>query len=277
MDNYLKIILNLESELSGMNDVSQNVNEQIEYAIGHCKLALARLRKLVVERGFPDTESEIRFFKQLKPVAYGKLLFYSAVFELESSRLKTNRESHREYLQKQLEKVISYMDDHHVKVQYYRCGFKHLDEQYFLRKNEEIPLELKDSRQLLDEEFFTWHDHTFSMIMANEMLVEYIAREIEKIDDPEGNKQILSKSPLRWTDNKIDLHEIIYALYYAGSVNHGKATITDLADAFEKMFNIEIKRDIYHSPKEMIQRTASAKFLSQLVDIIQRKMTDRLN
>ncbi len=277
MDHYLKIVLNLESELSGMNDVSQNVNEQIEYAIGHCKLALARLRKLVVERGFPDTESEIRFFKQLKPVAYGKLLFYSAVFELESSRLKTNREGHREYLQKQLEKVISYMDDHHIKVQYYRCGFKHLDEQYFLRKNEEIPLELKDSRQLLDEEFFTWHDHTFSMIMANEMLVEYIAREIEKIDDPEGNKQILSKSPLRWTDNKIDLHEIIYALYYAGSVNHGKATITDLADAFEKMFNIEIKRDIYHSPKEMIQRTASAKFLSRLVYIIQRKMTDRLN
>jgi hypothetical protein len=276
MDNYLKIILNLENELSGMKNVSQNVNEQIEYAIGHCKVALDQLRKLVVEKGFPDTESEIRFFKQIKPVAYGKLLFYSAVFEVESSRLKTSRESHRDYLQKQLDKVMSYMDDHHVKVQYYRCGFKHLDEQYFLRKNEEIPLELKDSRQLLDEEFFTWHDHTFSMIMANEMLIEHIAREIEKIDDPEGNKQVLSKSPLRWTDNKIDLYEIIYALYYAGSVNHGKATITDLADAFEKMFNIEIKRDIYHSPKEMIQRTASAKFLSRLVEIIRRKMRDKL-
>jgi hypothetical protein len=168
------------------------------------------------------------------------------------------------------------MDDHHVKVQYYRCGFKHLDEQYFLRKNEEIPIELKDSRQLLDEEFFTWHDHTFSMIMANEMLVEYLAREIEKIDDPEGNKKVLTRSPLRWTDNKIDLYEIIYALYYAGSVNHGKATITDLAVAFEKMFNIEMRSDIYHSPKDMIQRNDSAKFLNRLVAIIQRKMTDRL-
>jgi len=114
MDNYLKIILNLENELSRMKNVSQNVNEQIEYAIGHCKLALVRLRKLVVEKGFPDTESEIRFFKQIKPVAYGKLLFYSAVFELESSKLKTSRKGHREHLKKQLEKVMSYMDGHHV-------------------------------------------------------------------------------------------------------------------------------------------------------------------
>ena len=34
-----------------MKDVSENVNEQIEYAIGHCKVALDQLRKLVVEKG----------------------------------------------------------------------------------------------------------------------------------------------------------------------------------------------------------------------------------
>ncbi|MGV8093031.1 MAG: RteC domain-containing protein [Mangrovibacterium sp.] len=81
---------------------------------------------------------------------------------------------------------------------------------------------------------------------------------------------------LRWTDNKIDLYEIIYAFYYAGSVNHGKTTISDLADAFEKIFNIELKKDIYHSPKEMIQRADPAKCLSRLVAIIRRKMDDKL-
>jgi hypothetical protein len=276
MNLYLKIILDLENELSGMKNVSDNVNEQIEYAIGHCKVALDQLRKRVVEKGFPDTGSEIRFFKQIKPAAYGKLLYYCAIFELESSRLQTNRESHRKYPQEQLEKIMNYMESHHVKVQYYRCGFRHLDELYFLRKNEEIPLELKDSRQLFDEQFFTWHDHTFSMILANEMLIEYITREIEKIDKPGGSQQIQSKSPLRWTDNKIDLYEIIYAFYYAGSVNHGKTTISDLADAFEKMFNIELKKDIYHSPKEMIQRADPDKYLSRLAAIIRRKMDDKL-
>ncbi len=73
MDHYLKIVLNLESELSGMNDVSQNVNEQIEYAIGHCKLALARLRKLVVERDFP-TRVRDPFFQTVKADCVWKLI-----------------------------------------------------------------------------------------------------------------------------------------------------------------------------------------------------------
>jgi len=276
MDKYLKIILDLENELSGMKDVSDNVTEQIEYAIGHCKVALEQLRKLVAEKGFPDTGSEIRFFKQVKPAAYGKLLYYSAIFELESARLQTNSEGHRKYLREQLEKIMDYMEGHHAKVQYYRCGFRHLDELYFLRKNEEIPLELKDSRQLLDEEFFTWHDHTFSVIMANEMLIEYITGEIKKTDKTEEIQPVHPVSSLRWTDNKIDLYEIVYAFYYAGSVNHGKTTVSDLADAFEKMFNIELKRDIYHAPNEMIQRADSAKFLSRLAAIIRRKMSDKL-
>ena len=84
-------------------------------------------------------------------------------------------------------------------------------------------------------------------------------------------------STLRWTDNKVDLHEIIYAFYYAGSVNHGKTTISDFADAFETMFNIEIKKDIYHSPKEMILRSDPAKYLSRLVAIIRKKMNDKMN
>ena len=74
MNLYLKIILDLENELLGMKDVLDNVTEQIEYAIGHCKVALDQLRKLVVEKGFPDTASEIRFFKQVKPAAYGKFI-----------------------------------------------------------------------------------------------------------------------------------------------------------------------------------------------------------
>ena len=72
------------------------------------------------------------------------------------------------------------MELHHMKVQYYRCGFKHLDEPYFLRDNSEIPLELKDSHQLRDEEFFTWHDHTFSIIMANDMLADCIREKRSK-------------------------------------------------------------------------------------------------
>jgi len=224
MEPHLKIIEGLENELTKTNEVSDNLSEQMEFALGHCKVALDELREIVIKEGFPDKESEIQFFKEIKPRVYSKLLYYQAVFDMESTRQKVDKKWMRQYLHQELKKILKFMKKCRVKVQYYKCNYSHLDEKYFTRKNQEIPLELKDYHSLVDEDFFSWHDHTFSMIRANEMLIEYITKEIEKMDVPEGIKQAGSKSPLTWTDSKVDLHEIIYAFYYAGSVNHGKAT-----------------------------------------------------
>lgn len=276
MTTHLQIVSELENELLKTTEVSENLPEQIEFAIGHCKVALDQMRKLVIKEGFPDQASEIRFFKEVKPRVYSKLLYYQAVFDMESTRQKVDKKNLRRYFHQELKKILKFMKKNRLRVQYYRCGHTHLDEKYFTRKNKEIPLELQDCHSLIDEDFFSWRDHTFSMIMAGEMLIEYITKEIEKTGISKSDPEPYAKSALTWTDNKIDLCEIIYAFYYAGSVNHGKTTISDLAGAFEKIFNIELKKDIYHSSKEMIQRADPAKYLSRLAAIIQRKMGDKL-
>lgn len=48
METFCEIILNLETELSRMKDVSENTPKQMDYAIGHCKVALDRMRELVL-------------------------------------------------------------------------------------------------------------------------------------------------------------------------------------------------------------------------------------
>jgi hypothetical protein len=276
METFCEIILDLENDLSRMKEVSENVPEQLEYGIGQCKVALDRMRKLVVDEGFPDLKSEIYFFKKIKPAVYSKLLYYQAVFELESKLQKADISVIRRYFQRRLYKINEYMEEHQVKVQYFKCGFKHLDEKYFVRENAEIPLELRSSQHLLDEDFFTWHDHTFSTIMANEMLIDYIRKELNKLDNADGYDQNHFKSLLKWTANKIDLGEIIYALLYSGAVNNGNATIIELAEAFEQIFNVEIKEDIYRYrldiQKRMIDQT---KFLNQLIAILQRMIDDK--
>ena len=74
METFCTIIVDLESELSKMKDVSDKISEQMEYAIGHCKIALDRMRELVMRQGFPDQESEVYFLKNFKPTVYSKLL-----------------------------------------------------------------------------------------------------------------------------------------------------------------------------------------------------------
>lgn len=168
------------------------------------------------------------------------------------------------------------MEEHQVKVQYFKCEYKHLDEKYFVRGTTEIPLELRSSHHLLDEEFFTWHDHTFSTIMANEMLMDYIRRELNKLDKPAEFRQSHYKSPLKWTAHKIDLGEIIYALLYSDAINNGNATIIDLAEAFEQIFNVEIKEDIYRYRLDIQQRKIEkTKFLNQLIAVLQQVIDDK--
>ena len=275
METYSEIILELENRLSKMKEVSDNATGQLEYAIGQCKVALEKLRKLVIEKGFPDHGSEIQFFKEIKPAAYGRLLFYQSVFEMESKRRNADISVSKRYLQNCLFKIGEYMEKHHVKVQYYRCGFKHLDEQYFLRENSGIPLELKNSRQLLDEEFFTWHDHTFSVIMANEMLADYIRKEIEKLENPGMGYSTDSKPAHQWCGKKIDLAEIVYGLYYAKLVDGGRISIRELADLVGGLFGIGLGKDIYRLHTEIQQRKIDrTKFLDSLISILRQRLDE---
>lgn len=275
METFCQIIFDMEKRLSKMKEVSENVTEQMEYAIGHCKVALDDLRKLVIEKGFPDRPSEIRFFKQIKPAAYSKLLFYRWVFDLESKQKKADISVSKRYLKSCLYRISEYLDEHHVKVQYYRCGFKHLDEQYFLRENSEIPLELKNSRQLMDEEFFTWHDHTFSMIMANEMLSDYIQAKIEKLENPGISNSQLPVPMYHWGGKKIDLAELVYALHYAKLIDGGRVSIRELANLIGGLFGIELGKDIYRLHTEIQQRKIDrTKFLEFLISVLRQRLDD---
>lgn len=274
MNSYQKVIAELKNELSGIKEISDQFPEQIDYATGCCKLALDRLHKLVVQEGFPDKKAEIFFFKKIKPSVCSKLMYYQAVFDIESIRLELDKENLRKYFQKEMKKILKYMNKNKVKVQYYRCGHSHLDEKYFLRDNREIPLELKDSHAMMDEDFFTWHDHTFSTIMANEMLLGYIKNEMEKLDNLTG--RALPESKLRWTGNKIDLDELIYALYLDGSVNDGKATIIEITKGFEWLFNTSLQKEIYNTQDQLIKRADPVKYLAHLVDVLRRRISNKL-
>jgi RteC protein. len=276
--HYSVIIQDLDNDLSRMKDVSENVPEQLEYAIGLCKVALDRMRKLVIQEGFPDFKSEIHFFKKIKPSAYSKLLYYQAVFDIESKRKKADIPVIRRYLRQRLSKIHEYLEEHQSKVQYYRCGCNHLDEKYFIRNNDEIPLKLRNDHQLIDEDFFTWHDHTFSTIMAYEMLTDYIIAELKKLDNLEKGIVEFPESTLFWTGKKIELVEILYAVYFSGAINNGKVTIKEMAEVFGRLFNIDLSKDIYRYFAEIQQRKKEenqTKFLDFLRAILIKKLGDK--
>lgn len=275
METFCAIILDLENDLSGMKEVSENIPEQLEYAVGRCKVALDRMRKLVIQEGFADQQSEIYFFKRIKPAVYSKLLYFRSVFEIESNRNEADKHGMKMYLQQQMDKIKDYMDQHQVKVQYYKCGFKHLDEKYFVRENQEIPLEIQSDHHLLDETFFTWHDHTFSMIRANEMLMDYIRKELEKLENREVESAKVYRSTMRWTAHNVDFVEMLNALQSSGAVNDGKISVKELAEGMGYIFNLDLSKDLYKYYSEIKQRKKeTTKFLDYLKMVLKRRIDD---
>jgi len=51
METHQQIISELENELLKTKEASEKLSEQLEYAIGHCKVALDRMRELVIRKG----------------------------------------------------------------------------------------------------------------------------------------------------------------------------------------------------------------------------------
>ena len=274
METFEQIIADLEAKLAKTKSVSEKVSEQSEYAIGHCRIALNKMRERVIRYGFPDKQSEICFFKNLKPMVYSKLLFHQAVFDLEINKNGVDSNGLEAYYRKELDRISDFMDQNKVKVQYYRCNFKYMDDKYFLRGDQEIPVQLKNTHALMDEKFFTWHDHTFSTIMAYDMLVGYILEEISKLKAPVIQSNALAYSGMTWTGDHTNVVELIYALKESRMINDGNVSLKQLALWFEKSFNIELK-DFYHTWQEIKQRKIErTKFLDFLREILRRLMDD---
>ncbi|GAB6010337.1 RteC domain-containing protein [Dysgonomonas reticulitermitis] len=61
-------------------------------------------------------------------------------------------------------------------------------------------------------------------------------------------KQALPQALLRWTANKTDLIELLYALHTAGYFNNGKTSLNRIAQYFGEVFGIDLScfpRDFY--------------------------------
>lgn len=278
MEQYSLIITELEADLKRIAMTSESMLNTAKSAIKRCRIALVELRWIVVNEGFPDIQSEIRFFKEIKPVAYSRLLFYQAVFEIESFRSKYDSERIKRYMKVKLDEIQIFMEENASSVQYYNCGFTYLDSLYFVRDRDEIPVELKGSQYLMDEQFNTWQDHTFSVLQTNDLLVEYLTREIARIDNQEQPHHLQQLSDFSWTGNKIDSVELIYALYFSRVINNGKITIKELAGLFCRAFNMDIEKDIYRYYTEIQRRKIDqTKFIEHLRSVLQHQIDQNLS
>ncbi|MFD1615156.1 RteC domain-containing protein [Gelatiniphilus marinus] len=278
MKVFEKIVEGLDSHLEFLETETEDILIKAEEGIKIAKKALLQLRKVVINKELKSKDNEIYIFKTIKPKVYSKLIYYVKLFNIESKRPRGSSKSQKKYLDYEIKKLQDYFNDNLEFYQYYRRSETSLDCQYFIRGKEDIRLHPDNFHFFIDDKFSTSHDSTVATIIAYDMLIVYLQKEIELIENRNGMETNFNafqkQSKLFWTGNKTDLIELIYALQSSGVINSGTADIKEVASICEQMFNISLG-DYYRTFLEIRSRKINqTKFIDKLKDSLANKMLE---
>lgn len=259
----------IESKLIQIEQSFLNTIVSYNKAISYCRQILEQYRVAVVSKGFPDETSEIRFFKNEKPFIFGQLLRFShqLTFELEYSKIAcASNESI--IIQKVLE-VNAFLSHHRDMVLYIELGNQGLDTQYFLRKNKEFYANPSLHGYSFDPEFSSSHDGLLAHILGYQGFLQFLQQKLN-ISSSYPNRSL---PQIAWTESKVALTELAFALFYSGAIDQGKATLKSIIRALEQVTGVDLG-DYHHTSVRFRNRSQPTKFMDKLTRSLKNWMAD---
>lgn len=273
MNSYIAQILQ-EVEIKTCTEKSIELS-QIKEITDYLDITLKQLKCFIKEYEFEDSSEEIWFFKEVKPYIHGQLLYYVRCYHIKEKLQCGCEVSQSIYLNKELQRqAILFEGD--AFYCYYREGRTHFDTNYFLRESYDL---LRDRDCLSfdrDPLFSTSHDYDVANIIASNLLNTFLIKELALLQTSmlSNVHSLLNSGKMNWTNSKVALVELIYELYYSGSINGGKTSLKDIAQCLEVVFNVEVG-DLYRAFLEIRGRKKNrTQFLDQMRDAIIKVMDE---
>ncbi|MDF0718194.1 RteC domain-containing protein [Muricauda sp. 334s03] len=272
---YQKLLSEFEGQLETLESGNGDILFKAEKGIALVEKCIRKLQKQIVGQDFETQADEIYFFKHVKPQIFSKLIYYIRLFSIESKRPRGKDVAQVKYLQQQIDKLQTFFNDNLEFYNYYRRGAMSMDEQYFVRGNRDLRMPLESFHFLIDDQFSTCQDGTVATIMAYDMLIVYLRKEVDDLNnnmEPTKNTAMEKPSKLFWTGSKTDLIELLYALHTSKSINGGTVDIKEMASHFEYFYNVDLG-NYYHTFIDIRSRKSSrTRFLERLIEMLNQRM-----
>ena len=268
---YDETLRNLETAISELEIEADYSIQRIEAVINLILECLSEVKERVLKKEFKNTDEEIRFFKYQKPAIVAKLIYYNAIYKIETKK-PYGAKPIKKYLNRELKKLKRYFDNNLDFYKYYRTNNTSLDDKLFVRGNHDIKLCLDTGYFQSDLTFSTSHDYKVAKIIGNDLVQVYIEDQLYN-KDQEGKLKASKK--LNWTGSKVAIIELIYSLHYQGVFDNGNADIRLIAKYFEDVFNINLG-SFYQTFLELRNRKMNpTKFLKTLRETLMKKMDEQ--
>lgn len=268
---YNDKLYELETSIKELEFETDCLIHRSEAIIHLIVICLSEVKEYVLKKGFESVNDEIHFFKCQKPTIVAKLIYYNAIYKIET-RKPYGTKPIRKYLNKELKKLKIFFDRNLEFYKYYRNNNSYVDEKFFVRGKHDLKLWLDTYYFESDQTFSTSHDYKVAKIMANDLIQVYIE---DQLYNTEKDNVQTDLPKLNWTGSKASMIELIYALHYQGVFDNGNSDIRFIANYFENMFNIDLG-NFYQTYLELRTRKMNrTKFLDALREGLLRKMDEQ--
>jgi hypothetical protein len=264
---------NLLREFEVIEKGAENMLQKAERSFQAVGNALNSIKSFILGYTFKDIAEEILFFKEIKPRFLKEQIYYKELQEIEGHRPFGDNEMLIGYYHHVLERISIYFSRNQYLHNYYLLGKTVHDEEFFLRIGNDA---IADTA--IDQRFCTAYSHKLSKLMAFEMVRAYLQKSIYQLERPGEQPypipQVVQK--YQWTDSKVALIELAYALQSKGSVNNGKLLVKQMIDIFEQLFDIDLGNysAVFQQNIRIRKRSSRTLYIDQLKEYLERRMDD---
>tara|TARA_R110002049_G_scaffold211187_3_gene382227 strand:+ start:653 stop:1477 length:825 start_codon:yes stop_codon:yes gene_type:complete len=230
--------------------------------ISYCQKVLEIYRQEVMEKGFLDETSEIKFFKHHKQTPLSYIIQYSKqlAFELDFQKLAMGMD--HQFITKRIEDMNQFLSMHQDFVMYMGLEQDYMDVFYFTRKHKMMHCYGQLHGLRFDPSFSTSHDLLLATITANKGFQEFLHRKLGHLTYRNQGSDA-APSTLHWTASKTALVELVRSLKLSAAINHGNMNFKAMITIFEIFFGIDLG-DTNHAASRSKNRSNPTLFLDRL-------------
>lgn len=270
---YSNLLCEIDIELNTIKKQSNSTIKTFSCSKNYLEQKAAEVNLWVRNFYFETENEEIYFFKNIKSQLLSRIMLSKLQLDI-ALKLPHSKKAIPNYYRKLILKHSQISKNHNTYYKYHRSEFTHLDQEYFLRKNNIMSIHDQYQFIFCDERITTKMEFSLAELLAKEQIILYLELELDKIENGNNENNNVASSKLKWTGGKIDIIELIYGLYHQKVINDGKADLKEIARQIYKTFNVEHDDNIYRYYHDIKRRkTNQTRFLQSMSDNLNQKLS----
>lgn len=278
MEKFTSILLaELSADLQKIAVTSENMVQQAERSFSTADTAISKLKDFIATYTFKNAAEEIRFFKEIKPEFQKELIYNEEMLFIESKCPVGSQKAKKIFIERVLDRIQAYFDKNGFIYNYCRSGETSLDNMFFVRAPQPIPL-TPVSFSDIDPEFSNPHSYKVAKLKALEQLRDYLCGQQNKnanTDNTQGELLKESTEKVVFTGPQAALEEALLAMNAKGWFNYGNYPAKRLFEAFESFLNTKLSNPSRALIGMAIRKNGYTPHLDNMKDALEEKIKSK--